>query len=693
LAVSRRAPRGTDASLFRLQSGAVFGVAIADVWHAFASFVHRDISTSPAIVYSFGCSGGRWTGCSGGSSCWPCSHFQASSLGGAPRQPGQRRRLLREHPLALLDAGKQIVGEQGKLEAESAFRKSATDLVVRQSFFTSPPILGNFGDRRICGAIATQSDGQQMTKRAATALENPQAARGLKLKKIVAGQTIMNFAVVLVAAILAISGFLIWQGYWQTLAQAEAKVQFAADAVSVQTQWFVAANLQALYRVVEALPANPSQWPTVAGQTITRSVGTLPWPLGIVVYDASGNPQYADRASAMMANIARQDYFQVLRGGQDWAISNMFVEPATGKPRFAMAVRLADKSGIFLGAAVTMVDADLMATFWAPLELGPASTVSIVRGDGWLVSRYPAIKQPLNLGKSDVFVKYLSTNPNGTYFSDSSPADGVPRVVGFRHVPGLNLIAIASVSQSSTIGRFWHDVITFLALLAPIALVLLVGSWWAARLLNRSEQTRLALQKANDDNGVLFREIHHRVKNNLQAVSSMVQLHPLDEQTKLAMRRRIAAMSAIHEHIYQSDKFRTVSVKAYLETLIEDLKSIYSNGTDVNVRIEDLTVESDSALPLGLIVNEVVSNSFKHAFADGRSGTISVALERGPDDIAVLTIIDNGVGFNPETQSKGLGRRLIAGLVAQMGGQADFRYDAGSRFSMTFPMTRGVADR
>jgi two-component sensor histidine kinase len=189
-------------------------------------------------------------------------------------------------------------------------------------------------------------------------------------------------------------------------------------------------------------------------------------------------------------------------------------------------------------------------------------------------------------------------------------------------------------------------------------------------------------------NEVLFREIHHRVKNNLQSVASLLQMQPIAREIKVNMGQRIAAMSAVHEHIYRSNDFASVRIKTYLETLIATLRDGHDPTVEVFEDIDDVAVDKDAATPLGLIVNEVASNAFKHAFADGRAGRLRISLKRQGDTSACLIIEDNGPGFDPTAPSKGIGRRLIEALTMQLGGEAKVApaEGGGSRFTLSFPL-------
>jgi two-component sensor histidine kinase len=224
-------------------------------------------------------------------------------------------------------------------------------------------------------------------------------------------------------------------------------------------------------------------------------------------------------------------------------------------------------------------------------------------------------------------------------------------------------------------------------LLVPISLALLGGSFLTARLLRQTRRNEQRLAAAVAHNEVLFREIHHRVKNNLQSVASLLQMQPIPREIKANMGQRIAAMSAVHEHIYRSNNFSTVDVKGYLQTLIESIRAGHDPKVRVVEQLDDIAVDKDAATPLGLILNEVVSNAFKHAFPDGREGVVTVQMISA-DGHGQLTVEDNGIGFDPAQPAKGIGRRLIAALTQQMGGESRFETapGGGSLFTLTFPL-------
>lgn len=195
---------------------------------------------------------------------------------------------------------------------------------------------------------------------------------------------------------------------------------------------------------------------------------------------------------------------------------------------------------------------------------------------------------------------------------------------------------------------------------------------------------------------VLLREIHHRVKNNLQVISSLLHLQSrkVDDATAQQLftdsQSRIRSMALIHEQLYQSEDLAQLNVKGYLQQLTDHLFRTYNmRGASVTLAIEadDAALSMDQAIPCGLIVNELVSNALEHAFPGDRGGRVRVALTRS-DGRARLVVEDDGVGAPRPAAietSKTLGLKLVRGLVQQLGGDLTVASPAGLRFIITFP--------
>ena len=145
---------------------------------------------------------------------------------------------------------------------------------------------------------------------------------------------------------------------------------------------------------------------------------------------------------------------------------------------------------------------------------------------------------------------------------------------------------------------------------------------------------------------MLFREIHHRVKNNLQAVNSLINLQKIDSKMKQDMTNRIQAMVAVHEQMYRNDQFGAVDASVYIPAIVDKLVESYGREVKLAYDLDALEVDGEHALPLGLIANEVVSNAIKHAFPDDMVGSLSVSLKKMDDGRnGVLKVRDDGIGF------------------------------------------------
>jgi two-component sensor histidine kinase len=212
--------------------------------------------------------------------------------------------------------------------------------------------------------------------------------------------------------------------------------------------------------------------------------------------------------------------------------------------------------------------------------------------------------------------------------------------------------------------------------------------------LRAEERIRASLQEKE----VLLQEIHHRVKNNLQIISSLLDLQTqhLGDREVVAMfrdsRDRIKSMALIHERLYQSEDLAHIDFGSYIETLSTNLFRSYGeqvDGVALEARAEGITLDIDTAIPCGLIINELVSNALKHAFPDGRTGTVSVALDRAEEgaDTYLLRVRDNGVGLPAGVDvrtTSSLGLRLVNVLVRQLRGTIELDATAGTEFRISF---------
>lgn len=204
-----------------------------------------------------------------------------------------------------------------------------------------------------------------------------------------------------------------------------------------------------------------------------------------------------------------------------------------------------------------------------------------------------------------------------------------------------------------------------------------------------------ALVETLHDKETLLKEIHHRVKNNMQLISSLLELQAQYVQDAKALgvfeecKNRIRSMALIHEKLYQSSSLAKIDFAEYTRGLVNMLIRTYRIGPLVNVglQVEALSLNLETAVPLGLIMNELISNSLEHAFPDQMAGTISVSLLRSSGNQMRLTVHDNGVGLPPDFdlhKSPTLGLRLIHILAEQLRARIEVQGGSGTAFTVTF---------
>jgi PAS domain S-box-containing protein len=195
---------------------------------------------------------------------------------------------------------------------------------------------------------------------------------------------------------------------------------------------------------------------------------------------------------------------------------------------------------------------------------------------------------------------------------------------------------------------------------------------------------------------VLLKEIHHRVKNNLQVISSLLNLQigslkdARDIEVFKESQNRVKSMALIHERLYQSGNLARIDFKEYLSSLVGHLSRSYPIGeVSFEEDVDELMLEIDTAIPCGLIVNELVSNALKHAFVGRSGGKVQVTLHALENQHCRLTVNDNGVGFPPGIEYRDastLGLQLVNVLTGQLNGSLDITVANGTTFVITFPM-------
>lgn len=237
---------------------------------------------------------------------------------------------------------------------------------------------------------------------------------------------------------------------------------------------------------------------------------------------------------------------------------------------------------------------------------------------------------------------------------------------------------------------------TMVIIISGLLLLLLFLSYKAIQ--NNVKKNKL-LQQQNREKEFLLKEIHHRVKNNLEIVSSLLALQsaeindPKIVETMQESQNRVHSMSMIHQNLYQGKSLSSIEMKGYFENLANYVLDAFGVENQVKVLFEmdRLELDVDTAIPIGLIVNELLTNSLKHAFPNKKEGTIRIGLnKRGPQ--LYMKVADNGVGNTSfeKMQDSGFGTRLIQLLTQQLDGKIKVTIDKGTLVSFEFQYVKAA---
>ncbi|MCF7915805.1 MAG: GAF domain-containing protein [Spirochaetaceae bacterium] len=208
------------------------------------------------------------------------------------------------------------------------------------------------------------------------------------------------------------------------------------------------------------------------------------------------------------------------------------------------------------------------------------------------------------------------------------------------------------------------------------------------------EHLRSSLYEKN----ILLMEIHHRVKNNLNVVASLLnlqanQIESVDQAQKALQlsQSRVHSMALVHEKLYQSSELAHIDMSDYISRMVEELVQLYADKSriELDLHIEDITLTITQAVPFGLLLNELVTNSLIHAFPDGQQGKISVRLSSETEGECSLEVCDTGIGFSDTknlNDKTSLGLQLVEVLSEQLHGDAQLHNEGGACFRLSFPL-------
>lgn len=267
------------------------------------------------------------------------------------------------------------------------------------------------------------------------------------------------------------------------------------------------------------------------------------------------------------------------------------------------------------------------------------------------------------------------------------------------HIVAMYRRVIEAIAAGSPLEVMEYDLAVYAGLRHFDSRVVPLGSdrvLFIVRDLTEKHRAEQALAASLREKEILLKEIHHRVKNNMQVISSLIQLQAstLREDHERALlhetQQRIRSMAQVHELLYQSSSLSSVDAAEYIRRLFGELMSAYSavaGSFDAVLDLEPLVLHVDAAIPLGLIVNELVSNALKYAFSPGRNGRLGIILKRLEGGRTFLSVQDDGPGLPEDWEERAgvsLGLTLVRSLSMQLKGSIRFMRDGGTRAELIF---------
>jgi two-component sensor histidine kinase len=448
-----------------------------------------------------------------------------------------------------------------------------------------------------------------------------------------------------------------------------------------------------------------------ARDLVARDLRLLAQALPVVstlwIIDSNGRliaGSLADVGSGAQApDLSDRPFFRV---HQEGGTGTLVVGPAMGalteQPYFALTRRIESASGRFLGVVVAGFNPVSITQNFRTVEESFGAQVIVFRESGEVLVSVPEGSEPYVGRRAPVALlqgigmdEVVEGPPSGDRTAFAWRLHSYPVYVSVE-LP-------RSIVVDRWVGSSWYLLVSLIATL----LALTIAFWALHRRALVEDRAALALdrevarQTANlrhavHEKDLLLRELHHRVKNNLQVVMSLLALQAQrskgDPKTYFQeSQRRLAAIAKMHQHLYLLADVAALSLVPYLRELATEIAAAHG-GEDtvaIEVRGDEVSVALDQATAIVLMAGEVMSNAFKHAFQGGREGRLTIEVTRS-DTSARIVIVDDGPGFpESQVQSESLGMLLIRNLAIQARGSVSYAGTNGARFELVFDLSGG----
>ncbi len=561
---------------------------------------------------------------------------------------------------------------------------------------------------------------------------------------------ILLFAIVLVVP----SAFGVWAAVdnfrGQVSAAREATLRFATLASNYESNLLwqsqqITQNLSRDEHVLSVLRGNDdTRIRKLCDDAFYRAVEPYP-PYGTaVLFDLKGNAICQWDASKHLTNVAHREWFNIILATGAPTISGYLMSPSLQEPIIAFAAPMFDTDGVLKGALALGIRLNwLSAIGQEPGLPGIAQVALLDRHGKVLVGSEGSDSDTASSLPGEMEIQQVVSG--GVRQLDALGADGQRRFYAANALGNSSLFVLLSVPRASVIDPLLRDLMIQIGVLCLVSVAGMMTALFGARLLVTKWTEKLA-GAANDmalgklDTGselrgapieiaqlgenlksmavrlehreadlreslaqkqLMLREIHHRVKNNLQVVTSLLNLYARqrrDDAFRQAfsdLQIRINALALVHRHLYESEDLKEIDLAPFMQnlcSLLQDNSGVSARRVAMHLDVPDLRMSGDRAVPLALLTTEIVSNSFKHAFPDQRIGSIDVKMRVDGKGDALMTIIDDGIGRDgamSDIQGKGdvtatMGITLITAFARQLGGKVNVAGPPGTATTIEF---------
>ncbi|MGE5540325.1 MAG: sensor histidine kinase [Gemmatimonas sp.] len=391
-------------------------------------------------------------------------------------------------------------------------------------------------------------------------------------------------------------------------------------------------------------------------------------------------------------SLADRDYFRAIAAGAPYYIGPVASGLVSGSRIIVISRPIRSADGVFRGAVAVAIQARYFAEFYRSIGLGAQSSVAIVRDDGAVLAREPP-------ASGEARARIVATMPpdlDHMVNIGPSSVDRADRIAAFRRVPGHPLIVSAALSTESVLAP-WRRRSLALGGFAVIAIALLgsfgfvavrAGSRERAALEESrklSEELAVSLQRER----MMRSELLHRTKNNLAMMIAMLNVESrrpnVDAAAFVATANRISALALAQQSLDHASATGEIDCAEYLGKIATVLANAEPHGkVRLSLALEPITLPAERAQALGLIANELMTNSIKYAFRDRPTGTVTLRL-RADGDLVTFEYADDGPGFEAEARQDSKGLRLVSALCETLGARYTITGSGGVRFRLSFP--------